>query len=87
MAVSVCLSASISPEAHVLKSSPYSITERNVPELIPVLGSHPAGDVSHKHSPHAASSMAINGAKEYPLRASGLTGLLFGHRKGRVEYS
>ena len=40
-----------------------------------------------KHSPHAASSMAINGAKEYPLRASGLTGLLFGHRKGRVEYS
>jgi len=26
----------------------YSITERRVPELIPVLGSHPAGDVSHK---------------------------------------
>jgi len=30
------------------KSSPYSITERMVPELIPVLGSQPAGDVSHK---------------------------------------
>ena len=30
------------------KSSPYSITERRVPELIPVLGSQPAGDVSHK---------------------------------------
>ena len=30
------------------KGSPYSITERNVPELIPVLGSQPAGDVSHK---------------------------------------
>jgi len=30
------------------KGSPYSITERTVPELIPVLGSHPAGDVSHK---------------------------------------
>ena len=30
------------------KGSPYSITERRVPELIPVLGSHPAGDVSHK---------------------------------------
>ena len=29
-------------------SSPYSITERRVPELIPVLGSQPAGDVSHK---------------------------------------
>jgi len=30
------------------KGSPYSITERRVPELIPVLGSQPAGDVSHK---------------------------------------
>ena len=30
------------------KDSPYSITERRVPELIPVLGSQPAGDVSHK---------------------------------------
>ena len=28
--------------------SPYSITERRVPELIPVLGSQPASDVSHK---------------------------------------
>jgi len=30
------------------KGSPYSITERTVPQLIPVLGSQPAGDVSHK---------------------------------------
>ena len=30
------------------KGSPYSITDRRVPELIPVLGSQPAGDVSHK---------------------------------------
>ena len=30
------------------KGSPYSITERRVPELIPDLGSQPAGDVSHK---------------------------------------
>ena len=30
------------------KVSPYSITERRVPELIPVLGSQPADDVSHK---------------------------------------
>jgi len=30
------------------KSTPYSITERRVPELIPVLGTQPAGDVSHK---------------------------------------
>jgi len=30
------------------KGCPYSITERRVPELIPVLGSQPAGDVSDK---------------------------------------
>ena len=31
-----------------VKGSPYSITDRRVPELIPVFGSQPAGDVSHK---------------------------------------
>ena len=30
------------------KGNPYSITERRVPEVIPVLGSQPAGDASHK---------------------------------------
>jgi len=30
------------------KGSPYSITERRVPELIPVLDSQPAGDANHK---------------------------------------
>jgi len=30
------------------KGSPYSITERRVPDLIAVLGSQPARDVSHK---------------------------------------
>ena len=30
------------------KGSPYSIAEHRVPELIPVLGSQPAGEVSHK---------------------------------------
>jgi len=30
------------------KGCPYWITQRRVPELIPVLGSQPAGDVSHK---------------------------------------
>jgi len=36
----------------IIKSigSPYSITERRVPRLIPVRGSQPAGDVSHKPS-------------------------------------
>jgi len=36
------------------KSSPYSIAEHRVPELIPVLGSQPAGDVSHKPSSRLA---------------------------------
>ena len=31
-----------------VKARPYSITECRVPELIPVLGSQPAGDVSHR---------------------------------------
>jgi len=30
------------------KGSPYLIAERRVPELIPVLCSQPAGEVSHK---------------------------------------
>jgi len=30
------------------QDSPYSITEHTVPELIPVLSSQSAGDVSHK---------------------------------------
>ena len=30
------------------KGSPYLITERRVPELIPVLGIQPACDLSHK---------------------------------------
>ena len=30
------------------KGSPYSITERRAPELIPALGSQPAGNVRHK---------------------------------------
>jgi len=35
-------------QVRMQKGSPYSITERMVPELIPVLGSQPAGDVSHE---------------------------------------
>jgi len=39
------------------KGNPYSITERRVPELIPVLGRQPAGDVSH--NPHAISPQRL----------------------------
>ena len=42
----LCIATSRS--STVKKGSLYSITERRVPELIPVLGSQPAGDVSHK---------------------------------------
>jgi len=47
-----CIDASTTYRASAMddkgKGSPYSITERRVPELIPVLGSQPAVDVSHK---------------------------------------
>jgi len=38
------------PDVHIKKGkgSPYSNTECRVPELIPVFGSQPAGDVNHK---------------------------------------
>ena len=36
------------PPTAGVKGSPYSITERRVPELVPVFGSQPAGEVSHK---------------------------------------
>ena len=42
------ISAANFPPGKKGKGSPYSITERRVPELIPVLGSQPASDVSHK---------------------------------------
>jgi len=32
----------------VKKGNPYSITERRVPQLIPILGRQPAGDLNHK---------------------------------------
>ena len=41
------MAADVSPRQKG-KDSPYSITERMVPELIPVLGSQSADDVSHK---------------------------------------
>jgi len=37
-----------SPPGKWMKGSPYSIAERRIPELMPVLGSQPAGDVRHK---------------------------------------
>ena len=46
--VRVVESGTIHADTTLIKGSPYSITERRVRELIPVLGSQPAGDVNHK---------------------------------------
>jgi len=40
------------------KGSPYSITERRVPEPIQVIGSQHAGDVSHKPGGSPAVTLA-----------------------------
>ena len=39
---------SLEPLGTLVKGIPHSINERRVPELIPVLGSQLAGDMSHK---------------------------------------
>jgi len=48
MMIVVAVAESLLDKSKKKKSSPCSITERRVPELISVLGSQPAGDVSHK---------------------------------------
>jgi len=48
------------------KRSPYSIAERRVPKLNPVLGSQPAGDVSHK----PGGKLPLLSVR--PVRSSGL---------------
>ena len=50
------------------KGSPYSITERRVPELIPVLGSQPAGDVNHKPNGRLPLLSARPAVTPKPLR-------------------
>jgi len=47
-----------SHELKECKASPYSITKPRVPELIPVLGSQPAGGVSQKLSVRPAITLA-----------------------------
>jgi len=52
----------------VKKGSPYSNTQHRVPELIPVLGSQPAGDVSHKPGGRLPSLSARPAVTQQPLR-------------------
>jgi len=46
--ISFTVDKSTTPTRVFKKGSPFSIAERIFPELIPVLDSQPAGDVSHK---------------------------------------
>jgi len=59
---------------------PYSITERRVPELIPVLGSQPAGDVSHQPGGRLPLLSARPAVTPLPLRGL-LTILLLGEQR------
>jgi len=56
------------PQCVKVKGSPYSITERRVPELIPVLGSQPAGYVSHKPGSRLPLLSARPAVTPQPLR-------------------
>ena len=61
------------------KGIPYSITERRVPELIPVLCSQPAGNVSHKPGGRTDSHLFTGTHYFLPglqLPSQPLTGLL-----------
>ena len=59
------------PAVEGYKGSPYSTAERRVPELIPVLGSRPAGDVSHKHGGRLPLLFATPAASAVRLLAYG----------------
>ena len=50
------------------KGIPYLITELRVPELIPVRGSQPAGDVSHKPGGRLPLLFARPAVTSQPLR-------------------
>ena len=63
-----------------VKVAQYSITERRVPELIPVLGSQPAGDVSHKPDGRLPLLSAMPAVTPQPLRGL-LSVLLLGEQR------
>jgi len=62
------------------KGSPYSTIERRVPELIPVLGSQPAGDLSHKTGGRLPLLSARPAVTPPPLRGM-LPVLLIGEQR------
>jgi len=62
------------------KGSPYSITERRVPQLITVLGSQPSGDENHKPDGRLPLLFASLQLPPQPLRGL-LPVLLFGEQR------
>jgi len=62
------------------KGSPYSTTEHRVPQLIPVLGSQPAGDMSHKPGGRLPLLSATPAVTPQPLRGQ-LPILLLGEQR------
>jgi len=67
------------------KGSPYSITERRVPELIQILGSQPAGDVSYKPGGRLPLLSARPAVSPQPLRGLLLILLLGEQRHNGCE--
>jgi len=75
----------VDPRNHV-KGSPHSITERRVPELIPVLGSQPAGDVSHKPGGRLPLLSAKPAVTQATLKRAA-TSLLLGEHNGCEQFA
>jgi len=70
------------------KGGPYSINERRVPELIPVFGSQPAGDVNHKPDGRLPLLSVRPAVTPQPLRRM-LPILLLGEQRynGREQFA
>ena len=67
------------------KASPYSITERRVPEMIPALGSQPACDVSHKPGGRLPLLSARPAVTPATLKKAAINLLLGEQRHNRCE--
>jgi len=59
-------------------ASPYSTAERGVPEPIPILGSQPAGDVSHKPGGRLPLLSARPAVTRATLKRAATSGVLGG---------
>jgi len=71
------------------KGSPCSITERRVPGLIPVAGSQPAGDASHKPGSRLPLLSARPAVTPATLKRAATNFAAFGEQRhdGREQFS